>query len=224
MIVPRSRRVWGHVVVSPIIPFQRAPASSATNTVCLEFALPHLIRHTYPRRLCLMALFDVPGWGVPGAPVAEAQNSRKRKRPSAPNGDKVATATVNLEKLMRKLDPVGDTSRPVSTKNQRSKKAKGTAGQDKKTAPRRTSPERPRKKEPPQKRTREETSSSPHDPPSRKKTKKNANAKGESQGPAASMSAKPSKGAPPKSKEGLTVLQAGMKNSLEGARFRQVQS
>ncbi|KAF9815553.1 hypothetical protein IEO21_04553 [Rhodonia placenta] len=157
-----------------------------------------------------MALFDVPGWGVPGAPVAEAQNSRKRKRPSAPNGDKVATATVNLEKLMRKLDPVGDTSRPVSTKNQRSKKAKA----------RRTSPERPRKKEPPQKRTREETSSSPHDPPSRKKTKKNANAKGESQGPAASMSAKPSKGAPPKSKEGLTVLQAGMKNSLEGARFR----
>ncbi|KAI0306946.1 methyltransferase-domain-containing protein [Multifurca ochricompacta] len=48
-----------------------------------------------------MVLFDVPGWTVPGDPVAVAP--KKRKRPIKRHLDKVQSATVNIEKLMGRL-------------------------------------------------------------------------------------------------------------------------
>jgi len=51
-----------------------------------------------------MGLFDVPGWAVSATPVAEQPNrlTKKRKRPSV-DGEKVHAAEVNLEKLVKKL-------------------------------------------------------------------------------------------------------------------------
>jgi len=51
-----------------------------------------------------MALFDVPGWAVSATPVAEQPNrfTKKRKRPSV-DGEKAHASEVNLEKLVKKL-------------------------------------------------------------------------------------------------------------------------
>ncbi|KAI0722197.1 methyltransferase-domain-containing protein [Cerioporus squamosus] len=54
-----------------------------------------------------MSLFEVPGWSVPAAPVA--QSSKKRKRPAAKESDdvdeaeRIHAAQKNIEKLMRSL-------------------------------------------------------------------------------------------------------------------------
>ncbi|KAI0068911.1 hypothetical protein BV25DRAFT_1792756 [Artomyces pyxidatus] len=49
----------------------------------------------------MAALFSVPGWTVPVAPVHE--KSKKRKRLPAEDSDKINLAAVNMEKLMKKL-------------------------------------------------------------------------------------------------------------------------
>jgi hypothetical protein len=48
-----------------------------------------------------MALFDVPGWSIPNEPVAVT--SKKRKRASKQNLDKVQSAATNVERLMEQL-------------------------------------------------------------------------------------------------------------------------
>lgn len=60
-----------------------------------------------------MALFEVPGWSMP-PDARPASNPKKRKRPGAgPEADKIQTAQVNLEKLMKSLDSDKPTTRPA---------------------------------------------------------------------------------------------------------------
>ncbi len=77
-----------------------------------------------------MSLFEVPGWNVPAAPVA--QNNKKRKRPGPKDKDsddvdeaeRIHAAQKNIEKLMRSLgqgmDALDDhASATVSKKKQK---------------------------------------------------------------------------------------------------------
>ncbi|KAG2077575.1 hypothetical protein BDR04DRAFT_1088654 [Suillus decipiens] len=70
-----------------------------------------------------MALFEVPGWSVPAAPVSKSiqSTSKKRKRPAAQDADKMQSVEVNLDKLMQKLGSVGkhqeDKQGPKKKKN-----------------------------------------------------------------------------------------------------------
>ena len=84
-----------------------------------------------------MSLFKVPGWDVPGAPVAQA-GSKKRKRPHTPkdadeedNEERMESARKNFEKLLRHLGAgegnlEGDTATLKKKKKREGKeKAKG---------------------------------------------------------------------------------------------------
>ena len=88
-----------------------------------------------------MALFEVPGWDVPAAPVT--QTSKKRKRPTAKDTDDVDeaermhAAQRNIEKLMRSLGEGmgaldgGDSSAVSKNKQKREGKEKAAKAADK---------------------------------------------------------------------------------------------
>ncbi|KAI9467247.1 putative uracil phosphoribosyltransferase [Lactarius psammicola] len=153
-----------------------------------------------------MALFDVPGWSVPSAPVAVP--SKKRKRPSKQGLDDIQSAAMNVEKLMERLaaeqthartkgDHGGgvsaDADQPSKKKRKRVKDRKvqqshiPARGDGEQSAPKKKRKDR-------QKKTGDKVTSSPS--------------------PASSY--------PPSepSRDALTSLQRCMKQSLDGARFR----
>ena len=72
-----------------------------------------------------MALFEVPGWSVPGSLPSDPV-SRKRKRPSSASkkpSEKLQHAEVNIEKLMKTLDEKNASATASSSKrDKRSKK------------------------------------------------------------------------------------------------------
>ena len=153
-----------------------------------------------------MVLFDVPGWSVSGAPVAVP--SKKRKRPQGL--DQIQSATVNVEKLMKRLATEQEQTH-ASTKGDRSGPSAGADGH-----------QPPKKK---RKRVQDKVQQS-HTPArgdgeqnaSRKKRKGGQkNTRGDK---AASLAA--SHPTPRPSGNALTTLQRGMKHSLVGARFRYV--
>ncbi len=146
-----------------------------------------------------MVLFDVPGWSVPGVPVAVP--SRKRKRPSRHDLDQLQSATVNVEKLMKQLatEQTGvsaDADQPPKKKRMRDKDRKA--------------------QQPP--------TSTQGDGEQRKKKKKKERKKQTGDNVASSSS--PTSSHPPTqpTHNALTSLQRGMKQSLDGARFRYVNS
>ncbi|KIK65394.1 hypothetical protein GYMLUDRAFT_219386 [Collybiopsis luxurians FD-317 M1] len=160
-----------------------------------------------------MPLFDVPGWSVPADPVLES-GSRKRKRPPSESSDsRVHSAEINLEKLVRKLTGKRDedstnNSDPKDSKSRRQRKKKKQEhhqptldNDDKKKSislpmPLMTASERAAKKA---KRSHDngsqlsETSLIKHLEPTNEDDR---------------------------SSSGLTSMQKGMKQKLEGARFR----
>ncbi|KAG0705508.1 methyltransferase-domain-containing protein [Suillus ampliporus] len=167
-----------------------------------------------------MALFEVPGWSVPTVPVSNlAQStSKKRKRPAAQDADKMQSAEVNLDRLMQKLGSVRnqeDKQGPTKKKKKqgRSTRALGTDDQHATSNKAR------------------EKVSSPHggsigsavEQPAkggsglRKKIKQKKNLK-----PDAGKPEQRPRNVSPVVDEvsGLTSLQKGMKESLDGARFR----
>ncbi|KAI0265153.1 methyltransferase-domain-containing protein [Gloeopeniophorella convolvens] len=153
-----------------------------------------------------MALFEVPGWSVPDAP---ASMSKKRKRPAnVGDQDKVQSAAVNLDKLMNKL--------AARSGGKHHRKEIGTF----KNQERHRKKERPQpKKHEPQHAVAAERNSGTSDPePKAKKKKKSRDAaetKPDTPRPSSSTRSPPhSPGAT------LTSLQHGMKQSLDGARFR----
>lgn len=183
-----------------------------------------------------MSLFEVPGWSVPAAPV-QASSSKKRKRPEPDAGAKVQSAAVNVEKLMAKLE-AGDGEHA----RKKAKKAKGKAVE--RDAPQKGAPQPkkdggkgPKQGKPAQKKHVKDgegdeegkegrvQAASPNDAP-KKKNKNKGKGKGaekaQQQEPEAmSPAPKPAPGKKNASPEkGLTKLQAGMKHSLDGARFR----
>ncbi|KAH9994079.1 methyltransferase-domain-containing protein [Russula compacta] len=156
-----------------------------------------------------MALFDVPGWSIPGDPVAVT--SKRRKRTSKHDLDKVQSATVTIEKLMEQLDAPGLTA-------QKPRRGLNASAQG----------DQPASK----KHKRAKGNQSQHSPipttvlqdgsqgPSKKKRRKERS-KEETSGNRVTASLSPSSShPPPESRSTLTSLQHGMKQSLDGARFR----
>ncbi len=181
-----------------------------------------------------MALFEVPGWTVPSALVAESSNSRKRKRPDT-NGapaNKIQSAAINVEKLMKKLSAAEKEGEEYPKK----KGKKGNAGG--KPSAQRSEGERKKgqgKGAQPTKREREEKRKDVSvarvdvkgaDEHLGKKNKKNQAAEEKSYSADNATKEHPALSPSHKNKgpaEGLTTMQANMKQSLDGARFRYVQ-
>jgi ribosomal RNA-processing protein 8 len=196
-----------------------------------------------------MSIFDVPGWSVPATPVQEG--SKKRKRPShSQDVDKSRTANVDLEKLVAKIDEIEAAEARAKKKSKNSSLQNSTKGKDKSNGTRgdykagkgardsKPSVEHEKTKENDKRgRKKEQKSGQPfevdsafHTAPtnSRKNIKRNQKDKKhveQSEPPAMSTSASHSKQEKAKGQgesSELTALQAGMKNSLKGARFRYV--
>ncbi|KAF9075977.1 methyltransferase-domain-containing protein [Rhodocollybia butyracea] len=164
--------------------------------------------------------FDVPGWSMSADPVPEA-GSRKRKRPTSDTGSetRVHSSEINLEKLVKKLtkkrdedesrvDAAKSNTGSQSSQSQRKKKKRNQAASaevDKKSIslpmPLMTS-ERAAKK-----------AKQSHD--ARKQASKESLSKQQS---ASNDNLTVKSNDEPSS--GLTSMQKGMKQKLEGARFR----
>lgn len=183
-----------------------------------------------------MSLFDIPGWSVQDAPVRQASAARKRKRPSdadpassakmdsakrnmdkaiasiATGMDAIDRAEKKKEKRLEKMRAVVKSHPPAKSPKQNANGAnqskgkltgEGSGGKHAKeplAGPSKTKDNttRPTKKQ--------------------KKGKPNADASQEMQ-ESPTASSVPPKGKP-KAAQGLTTLQASMKHSLDGARFR----
>ncbi len=164
-----------------------------------------------------MALFDIPGWSIPDEPVAVT--SKKRKRASKQNTDKVQSATANVEKLMMQLAA--------------SPAAESTRGELKEGRGRGVSADGDR---PPEKKRRrvkrnqsQQQSSAPaavQEDGSHKasRTKRRKDRRKETSGKEVIGTSSPTESRPPPESRStsLTSLQHGMKQSLDGARFRYV--
>jgi ribosomal RNA-processing protein 8 len=164
-----------------------------------------------------MSLFAVSGWNAPSKVAAsDVVNSRKRKRAAVAEEDaKVVTATINIEKLMRKLD-TGDT-RP-----QRKEKKKGQVHETSNEVSNGGGVSKPSRKDLAQR--KKPTKVSPEKEGKEKKRKKSSkDTKHIVEKRETADTSKTHGGAPATRHEtvkGLTALQATMKSSLEGARFR----
>jgi ribosomal RNA-processing protein 8 len=158
-----------------------------------------------------MALFDVPEWSIPGEPVVVV-TSKKRKRASKQNFDKVQSAATNVERLMEQLAaaPAADNTRH----EQKEGKSGGVSADGDRP---------PKKKHRRVKRNKSQQSPTPAavqdeiHKVSRKKRKEKSREK-------ATVTLSSTKTPPPPESRStsLTSLQHGMKQSLDGARFRYV--
>ncbi|KAJ3551357.1 hypothetical protein NM688_g4751 [Phlebia brevispora] len=209
-----------------------------------------------------MALFEVPGWTMPTAPVAgpsTSSNSRKRKRHDSEQDDaKLQSAAVNMEKLMEKLahaEEGGEDSRQ-SRKNKKAKarvnaKSKGkdsgkteavgsTRGRNEQSKVIKNK-EGGKQEQKQREKARRETedlkqqksiappagSSSGNPERPRKQQKKigqavdtKAHQEADADIHVPEPAHKKKNGEHPAAEEGLTAMQARMKQSLDGARFR----
>ncbi|KAF9469016.1 methyltransferase-domain-containing protein [Collybia nuda] len=166
-----------------------------------------------------MAFFDIPGWTVSTSPVAESSQtkvSKKRKRP--PNdSDKLQSAEINLDKLVRKLkwkdgtdtrSPGGSEKKKVSRKAEMKREKKSKVQMvDSETKKKTISRPMPLK-------AVDRTSVSSERPAKRQKMKPVVIEA------SSTSSLSTTKNADGGSSTGLTALQKGMKQSLDGARFR----
>ncbi|KAH8106071.1 methyltransferase-domain-containing protein [Cristinia sonorae] len=175
-----------------------------------------------------MALFEVPGWSVPDAPVATG--SKKRKRP-ANDGDKLHTAEINMERLMSKL---GDGPRKAaenkSTKKKNKKQKGKQSGPQQDAAESSTGPcAKATVSDPPSKKPKPNSPAGAplvhKDKPSTSKAaKKNKKRSSESATEIVAVRTAPlpkaSHSTNGSSRSGLTKMQAKLQDSLHGARFR----
>jgi len=152
-----------------------------------------------------MVLFDVPGWSVPGAPVAAP--SKKRKPPQGL--DQIQAATVNVEKLMKRLATEQTHAR---TKGDHSGLSAGADAHEPPKKKRRRVKDKVQQTHTPARGDGEQNTS--------RKKRKDRQQKTGGDKLASSPSPAPSHPTPQPSGNGLTTLQRGMKQSLDGARFR----
>ncbi|KAL4075992.1 methyltransferase-domain-containing protein [Scleroderma yunnanense] len=159
-----------------------------------------------------MALFQVPGWSVPSAPVPVHATSKKRKRRASQSPDDLQSAQANLEKLVKIL---GDNSSKGDSRRSK-KKSSGKAESQQNDVDGGRS--QARKGDPP---TPKAPSSKDTSGASKKRNKKQKASKNSSSATASGLS-----GSTPKASgfahgnSGLTSMQKNMKESLDGARFR----
>ncbi|KAL4241197.1 Ribosomal RNA-processing protein 8 [Abortiporus biennis] len=167
-----------------------------------------------------MALFEVPGWIVPSAPVT---TNKKRKRPSAAgdSNEKIHSAQVNMDKLMSKLADsahgTGDTPQKKKKKPKLKRTATESTNEAGSSSPVRETSHKPIKPKNSGTKSHKETSEA--DPKSGQKQKGSKEKKKPADLQATEKSAPKQKGKG-KTEDGLTAMQASMKNSLDGARFR----
>ncbi|KAI0053072.1 hypothetical protein FA95DRAFT_1552962 [Auriscalpium vulgare] len=171
-----------------------------------------------------MALFQVPGWSVPAAPVTE---SKKRKRPAHDTAtpEKITTAQVNVEKLMKRLSGGGERAQKNTKRTERPPRDK-KSNLAVRTGEGTEVKESGRQKERRTKRSAvgnhpaaDATTRPPINPPSKKKPKKSRDKDGPRHAAAQSPNYEQAETTPAAK---LTTLQSGMKQNLEGARFRWV--
>lgn len=154
-----------------------------------------------------MALFDVPGWSVPGAPVAVP--SKRRKPPQ--DLDQMQAATVNVEKLMKRL---ATEQTHAQTKGDHSKLSAGADAHEPPKKKRRHVKDKARQSQTPARGDGEQNTS--------RKKRKDGQKKTRGDKVTSSPSPVPPHPTPQPSGNALTTLQRGMKQSLDGARFRYV--
>ena len=174
----------------------------------------------FHNRTLSMALFDVPGWSVPDEPVEATP--KKRRRASKQNFDKVQSATVNVEKLIEQL-----AASPAAENTRRELKEGKGGGVF-------ADGDRPSKKHRRGKKTKLRQSPTPAAIPvkedgadeeaPRKKRKKDKRKETPGEKDTVPLSSSESRPPPESRSSGstLTSLQHGMKQSLDGARFRYV--
>ncbi|KAI0321869.1 methyltransferase-domain-containing protein [Amylostereum chailletii] len=170
-----------------------------------------------------MSLFEVPGWSVPSAPVQD--RSRKRKRPIQVTDDtgKVHTAEINVEKLMKKMDAaVGPSDERAGSSRGKKRTKRDASPADGSKKPRQKSGSRQAGQKDGV--VANKTPKTPHgrvdavnreDSASMKSKKVKQRDK-----EAPSTHSTPTSKAHASPDKNLTALQSGMKNSLDGARFR----
>jgi len=168
-----------------------------------------------------MPLFDVPGWSVTSAPVPEpsTQVSKKRKRPSGNDSNKIHSAELNLEKLVKRLKGNAGTHDNGRRKSRKSGVNAGNAsGEVVRNRERKAKTVQEKKKiisHPKPFKAAEKASTLPS-PHTAKKVKTRHDVKLSS-----TFSVMPTRQPGEEdSASGLSVLQKGMKQSLDGARFR----
>ncbi|TFY69463.1 hypothetical protein EVJ58_g370 [Rhodofomes roseus] len=186
-----------------------------------------------------MSLFDVPGWSVPDAPAAGSSSTKKRKRPPSDGGAKLETAHINFEKLMEKLEAGKNTSQPNKKQKSKAKSKQNDARRSESSAklPHVESSDvgsRDRKAK------RKQNAGGKHaqasvstfddekreqplvesDHASLSKARKKAKQRADLTPPTAGSDVAGTSKQPPQEQSNLTKLQAGLKNNLDGARFR----
>ena len=165
------------------------------------------------------ALFDVPGWSVPSAPVPDQRQSKKRKRAAIPEEqDLLRTAQANFDRLIESLgddagpsDSTGGISLKKKTKTKHNKPQSSHDDQRKKSL------------HPPGEMHDQIATSVPSvNPPatSNKEVlpRKNAKKKNGKQGVPPTSRSEPSVAV--QDTAGLTSLQQSLRKGLDGARFR----
>ncbi|CAA7259906.1 unnamed protein product [Cyclocybe aegerita] len=168
-----------------------------------------------------MSLFQVPGWSVATAPVREEPQytSKKRKRPSN-DTHKLEAAEVNIEKLISKLAHPQPGENPTNSKGKakaQDPRRKARLGKKQKLGV--GAADAPKKAERPSA-SSSEVKIPPSSPTKSKKEKKMAKSNPPPAIEVASKRLKPSSPQQEATSSRLTALQKGMKQSLDGARFR----
>jgi hypothetical protein len=172
----------------------------------------------HPKQVHKMALFDIPGWSVSAPPVAESSShvSKKRKRPAS-EFNNLQSAEVNLEKLVKRLKGKGDAEvRDSKGKSKAGEKAELKRERERKSKTQTLHVEDKKKtiSRPMPLKAVGRTSIVSERPTKRQKTKPVVSEA------SSTPSVSPAKKVDDASTAGLTVLQKGMKHSLDGARFR----
>jgi ribosomal RNA-processing protein 8 len=156
-----------------------------------------------------MALFEVPGWSVPAAPV---ESSKKRKRPPGHDGGDKVLSEVSLERVPKKSrlghDPESETSalKQTPTKSRTTPKKDTRKGKERRVAFGASKTV-----------ARELAISGPQP---LQKMKKTAGEVAEKSSSRLTLPQQSKRGFSEALSLGLTSLQKGMKQSLDGARFR----
>lgn len=153
-----------------------------------------------------MSLFEVPGWSVSGEPVSESQShSKKRKRSSNDGNFKGHLPDLNIDKLVKRLKGHKSDHGASSTGNGKKDKDKNEQEQqreDKKKSISLPKPLKPATQEQPEPSTVSRL---------RKKDRKTRS----------SVESAPAMMQSSAGGDALTTMQKNMKQSLDGAKFRQ---
>ncbi|KZT20772.1 ribosomal RNA-processing protein 8 [Neolentinus lepideus HHB14362 ss-1] len=170
-----------------------------------------------------MSLFEVPGWRVPAAPFPST-NRKKRKRLSNAAPDKLESAANNIESLMQKLEGADKSKdrkgkkRKIDDMNVKKQPAQPEQGPESARESPHTGKSKKKKKNKTTSDLSEKEQAESVERSGRRKeipASKKASKREESRSGGGPTSSKPSLKSP-----GLTDLQAQMKQSLDGARFR----